>query len=293
MEAGDPQSFNRYTYVSNDPVNMSDPSGLDPTACFFNAGQSSCSVSGGGGGGGYIGSPGYRGGGGLREGPWGLGSIGSSQHMGQAELAYEYRVNNSFYGGGSGGGEEFPIYYLLSGDGSLWTHFSLSSTTTARLAWQERGAVGDFGFRLGGFANGVTGGFVNWVHRRMGRLDEGGQAWLESQSEYSNAATAGVVVSAILPIPGPGKLSLAKTLTGHAALRLATRETHVTSRMIQVALSKGQRFYDPKNGTINYILRGGFASGKDLLVGRNPFTHEVTTILTGRRLSTSRMIPLR
>lgn len=36
----------------------------------------------------------------------------------------------------------------------------------------------------------------------MGRLDEAGQAWLESQSEYSNAATAGVVAGAFVPIPG-------------------------------------------------------------------------------------------
>jgi hypothetical protein len=31
MSAGDPQSFNRYAYVQNDPVNFVDPSGLDPT----------------------------------------------------------------------------------------------------------------------------------------------------------------------------------------------------------------------------------------------------------------------
>ena len=28
MTIGDPQSFNRYSYVSNDPVNFVDPSGL-------------------------------------------------------------------------------------------------------------------------------------------------------------------------------------------------------------------------------------------------------------------------
>jgi RHS repeat-associated protein len=28
---GDPQSFNRYAYVNNDPVNVVDPTGLDPT----------------------------------------------------------------------------------------------------------------------------------------------------------------------------------------------------------------------------------------------------------------------
>lgn len=72
--------------------------------------------------------------------------------------------------------------------------------------------MGEFGFRFDEFANGVTGGFVNWVHRRMGRLDEGGQAWLESQSEYSKAENVGVVAGAIVPLPGPGKFSAAKAL---------------------------------------------------------------------------------
>ncbi len=34
--------------------------------------------------------------------------------------------------------------------------------------------------------------------------------------------------------------------------------------MASAALRKGEVYYDPKNGTLNYILRSGFASGKDL-----------------------------
>jgi RHS repeat-associated protein len=32
---GDPQSFNRYAYTQNDPVNFTDPSGLLPNDCVF------------------------------------------------------------------------------------------------------------------------------------------------------------------------------------------------------------------------------------------------------------------
>lgn len=33
--ATDPQSFNRYSYVNNDPVNFTDPSGLQRVSCFY------------------------------------------------------------------------------------------------------------------------------------------------------------------------------------------------------------------------------------------------------------------
>jgi RHS repeat-associated protein len=35
MRVGDPQSFNRFTYVGNDPINFVDPSGLDPVLCIW------------------------------------------------------------------------------------------------------------------------------------------------------------------------------------------------------------------------------------------------------------------
>jgi len=37
--------------------------------------------------------------------------------------------------------------------------------------------------------------------------------------------------------------------------------------MAETAISKGQKFYDPLNNSINYVLPKGYASGKSLLVG--------------------------
>jgi len=62
---GSPQSLNRYSYVLGDPVNLGDPTGLDPTVCFWAPGpyvgappSFQCSFgNGGGGGGGFVGSP--------------------------------------------------------------------------------------------------------------------------------------------------------------------------------------------------------------------------------------------
>ena len=63
--------------------------------------------------------------------------------------------------------------------------------------------------------------------------------------------------------------------------------------MAELAISKGQKFYDPLNKSINYILPNGFGSGKSLLVGTNPLTGEVTTVLkSSKNLIKPRMIPI-
>jgi RHS repeat-associated protein len=81
------------------------------------------------------------------------------------------------------------------------------------------------------------------------------------------------------------------TIGYHAQFeRLALRE--VTPKMLQTTINKGLRFYDPKNGTINYVLRNGFASGKDLLVGTNPLSGKVTTVIRGSKLVRPRFVPL-
>jgi len=117
-------------------------------------------------------------------------------------------------------------------------------------------------------------------------------------------AAAGVVFDVATTVFGPAKLlglgakaargagALAKVelnIGSHAAKQMAERE--ISKSMIKVALEKGTPFIDPKNGTINYVLKGGFASGKDLLVGTNPLTGKITTVIRGWNLIASRFIP--
>jgi hypothetical protein len=66
------------------------------------------------------------------------------------------------------------------------------------------------------------------------------------------------------------------------------KDRRITADMVRTAIAKGTRYYDSKNGTVNYVLKNGFASGKDLLVGTNPFTGTVTTVIRGRNLVVKR-----
>jgi hypothetical protein len=68
-------------------------------------------------------------------------------------------------------------------------------------------------------------------------------------------------------------------------------ERGITQKMVETGLSKGVKYFDPKNGTFNYVIKNGFASGKDLLIGTNTVTGKVTTVLRGNNLVKSRFIP--
>ena len=64
--------------------------------------------------------------------------------------------------------------------------------------------------------------------------------------------------------------------------------------MVEKAISKGQKSYDPLNKSINYILPNAFSSGKSLLVSTNPLTGEITTVIRGsKNLIKPRMIPIK
>lgn len=87
--------------------------------------------------------------------------------------------------------------------------------------------------------------------------------------------------------------SLAKRgyiLTEHAIQRMGERG--VSEAMVDVALSRGTRFWDPANGTVQFVLRDGFIRGDSLLVAIEPSAGKVTTVIKGSRLIRPRFLPL-
>ena len=65
----------------------------------------------------------------------------------------------------------------------------------------------------------------------------------------------------------------------------------ITEKMISAALRKGTKFFDMKNKSVIHVLRGGFSSGKNLLVGRNPLTNKITTVMRNSRFNSKVKLP--
>jgi RHS repeat-associated protein len=88
MEIGNPQSFNRYSYVLNDPVNLMDPLGLNPsrTVCYVDGIQSDCGFA-------FhmvdIGSAVLEGGGG-----WGIGYVDENKKLIEGSVTTTYYATN-------------------------------------------------------------------------------------------------------------------------------------------------------------------------------------------------------
>lgn len=49
-------------------------------------------------------------------------------------------------------------------------------------------------------------------------------------------------------------------ITKHAAERMAERG--ITQKMVEIAILKGTKYLDPKNGTYNYVLKTDFLQEK-------------------------------
>lgn len=125
------------------------------------------------------------------------------------------------------------------------------------------------------------------------------QLGISTVSPHSAAYRTGSVAGLLASVIGPSGVAQGAARTGtalasrlsisrHAATRMAQRG--FTTKMVQATITRGTRYWDPKNGTVNYVLRGGFGSGKDALVGTDPFTGVVTTTIRGK-VNLSRMIP--
>jgi len=76
-------------------------------------------------------------------------------------------------------------------------------------------------------------------------------------------------------------LAVRNPLTQHASDQMAERD--ITQRMVDLAISRGSKFYDRLNGTFTYVLDQGFASGATLRVATNTLTGAVTTVIRQSR----------
>ena len=102
-------------------------------------------------------------------------------------------------------------------------------------------------------------------------LSMGASSWAGPSQELASVARA----TAIVRYEGQ-----ASWYSSHLLERMAQRG--ITPKMVDAALRNGERYWDPLNKSVAYVLRNGTKQG-GLLIGRNPITGKLTTAINGSK----------
>ena len=226
----DPQSFNRYSYTQNDPVNFVDPEGLMP--CGVEYSFSDCGGGGGfwGGGGGFGGHIGAH----NRE----FGGMPPNIVSGMQN--HNERTYNAI--GGYGYITNAEVRQITA---QVWVQDpetgqmvpAGSAVWAEEGAWHDRGFLGQVGLWSRGFANTTTMGLVDLIERKLGRLSPEEEEWLKTSEVHNGGANTGAVAGIFIPGPG-GKLKLARLIRKNVVGIIPATGSNI-GRGIQIA---GGRF---------------------------------------------------
>jgi RHS repeat-associated protein len=188
------------------------------------------------------------------------------------------------------------------------TNNTYTSVKNTKITLKSDGTWSENGLTSTGQAYGGdgSGSFMDWVLRVIYETDQynpialawdGIEGYITGSDRFGNELnTSGSTYKVAMAVPvfkvgGIASKGLGGVvqITKHAAERMVERG--ITQKMVETGISKGTKYLDPKNGTFNYVLKDGFASGKDLLIGVSPQTGKVTTVLRGNNLVNKRFIP--
>jgi RHS repeat-associated protein len=227
--AARPQSWNRYAYVLNNPINATDPSGNCETK---NGDRLPCS---------------------------------------DMEITVEATTPT-------------PLEQALSNaldialDTTDMTVFDAVKPGLMVMDSFRTDNVKEFALGTGGLvASGAFGGAMSALTKPATTI---GVSLLE------NAAVDAAETTAV----GESLQSTSRALYSHAAK--AMDEHGVTRAMVEKAVEVGEKFYDPKNNSLVYVIRNGMATGKDLAVALDPFTGAVKTVMVNLKAVRPRFVPL-
>jgi hypothetical protein len=258
-ELTEPQSLNRYTYSLNDPANLFDPLGL--LTCMIDWMEAPCHVA------------------------WGLLRSGAGVVYNGSSIQ---NIN----------GQLAPIHFDAGGNAFWYVRVAMDSNTSGMIMGYE-----DDGSPI--YRIGVTEKTIK-VEIPFGALP---LDWRIARGYREPPVEMLVGPSVVMAAPFAGLLRAgsgaatvgtgvqatnALTQTGikiseHALKHMA--DEGISKKMVEAAIRMGQRFWDSKNSTYQYVLRNGFASGKDLWVARNPVSGLVTTVHRTTRSVRPRWIP--
>ena len=171
--------------------------------------------------------------------------------------------------GCSGGYSVHTIAGVSTGGSSPWG-FSTPRSSGFSSGFGSRGygggSFGSGGGGGGGFGYGGSGVTGSWndVPEVTITYRDGGFCSEVSGSDYDMCV--GIPIASVASA-GRGLVS---RYIPHASGRLAERG--ISQAMVDVALRRGTRYFDPKHGTIAHVLNQGFASGRSFTTWWDPLT---------------------
>jgi RHS repeat-associated protein len=135
MNLEDPQTFNRYSYVKNDPTNLVDPSGLTWQICGIVSGEFVCWETSWTSGPAWNASQSYSGNGGVREVPWRV-SDGSEGRSRWEDMLYSAWGGFTLKEGGKGNRKGDDELKAAACQAEAYAKYA-ASVVTALAVWGE------------------------------------------------------------------------------------------------------------------------------------------------------------
>jgi RHS repeat-associated protein len=270
VDPTNPQSWNRYAYASNDPVDNIDPGGQCDTSsdCWLSTDTGTYYIAPNAS---WVGF----------SGPDPTSFQGCGQYCGMAGLGYIIQNDQvvALFAPGSGSADTTSFSNSLASDSSGGSYCggcypnadptdAANNLVTTSPNPQPTDALTPF----------ATAVFSN-VYQRAGFLTNPRFV----VDFYLASASLGEGLSAAGLWEGAGLLPRLTNVSEHAFARMA--QNKVSMETLQEVLTKGTKYLDPKNKTVQYIYNGIRASA-------NPKTGLVTTVTRGAKLISKRFIPI-
>lgn len=125
----------------------------------------------------------------------------------------------------------------------------------------------------------------------IGGVVSAGRGFLEGFLGNATRETAEGVTAGIAGSSTTQAMAQSVKISGHALLEAG--KDGVTKDAIKKVIQVGERYYDPANNSIVYVIKGGMGSGKSIAVATDAVDGTVKTVMTSSKtVIRPRFIPM-